>query len=96
MTSRKLTATSVQRSLTGVARSSCNVSTRPSGSRVIAFIRPGRVWTSAGITAGIDLARALIEEDLGSAETKAAAEILLVHHRRWRSIAVLRHLPIEC
>jgi transcriptional regulator GlxA family with amidase domain len=29
------------------------------------FIRDGTVWTSAGITAGIDLALALIEDDLG-------------------------------
>lgn len=29
------------------------------------FVRDGRIWTSAGITAGMDLAIALIEEDLG-------------------------------
>ena len=29
------------------------------------FIRDGAVWTSAGITAGIDLALALIADDLG-------------------------------
>jgi transcriptional regulator GlxA family with amidase domain len=29
------------------------------------FVREGRIWTSAGITAGIDLSLALIEEDLG-------------------------------
>jgi transcriptional regulator GlxA family with amidase domain len=29
------------------------------------FIREGRIWTSAGVTAGIDLALALIEQDLG-------------------------------
>src|SRR5690606_34138526 len=29
------------------------------------FVRDGDVWTSAGITAGIDLAIALIEDDLG-------------------------------
>lgn len=46
------------------------------------FVRADRVWTSAGITAGIDLALALIEEHLGSAAAKAVAEILLVHHRR--------------
>ncbi len=29
------------------------------------FVRDGGVWTSAGVTAGIDLALALVEEDLG-------------------------------
>lgn len=29
------------------------------------FIRSGNVWTSAGVTAGIDLALALVEEDFG-------------------------------
>ena len=31
------------------------------------FIRDGKIWTSAGITAGIDLALAMIAEDLGEA-----------------------------
>src|SRR6202042_1569319 len=31
------------------------------------FIKDGRIWTSAGITAGIELSLALIEEDLGEA-----------------------------
>jgi len=46
------------------------------------FIRDGDVWTSAGITAGIDLALALIEEDLGTAVARRAAQMLVVHHRR--------------
>lgn len=29
------------------------------------FVRDGHVWTSAGVTAGMDLALALVEEDLG-------------------------------
>jgi transcriptional regulator GlxA family with amidase domain len=29
------------------------------------FVRDGRVWTSAGVTSGIDLALALIEQDAG-------------------------------
>ena len=29
------------------------------------FVRDGRVWTSAGVTAGMDLALALVEDDLG-------------------------------
>ena len=46
------------------------------------FIREGEVWTSAGITAGIDLALALIEDDLGSQVARATAQQLVVHQRR--------------
>lgn len=46
------------------------------------FIRDGEVWTSAGITAGIDLALALIEEDLGADIARRVAQQLVVHQRR--------------
>jgi transcriptional regulator GlxA family with amidase domain len=46
------------------------------------FVRDGNVWTSAGITAGIDLALALIGEDLGEALARAVAQQLVVYHRR--------------
>jgi transcriptional regulator GlxA family with amidase domain len=46
------------------------------------FIRDGAIWTSAGITAGIDLALALVAEDLGEAAAKRAAQQLVVYHRR--------------
>lgn len=46
------------------------------------FIRDGAVWTSAGITAGIDLALALVAEDLGEDVAKRAAQQLVVYHRR--------------
>src|SRR5262249_57894910 len=46
------------------------------------FIREGAVWTSAGITAGIDLALALVADDLGEAVAKRAAQQLVVYHRR--------------
>ena len=46
------------------------------------FIKDGNVWTSAGITAGIDLALALIEDDLGSAVARRVAQLMLVYHRR--------------
>jgi transcriptional regulator GlxA family with amidase domain len=46
------------------------------------FCRDGNVWTSAGITAGIDLALALVEEDHGFAVAKGAAQHLVVYHRR--------------
>lgn len=46
------------------------------------FVADGRVWTSAGITAGIDLALALIEADSGSDLARAVARELVVYHRR--------------
>jgi transcriptional regulator GlxA family with amidase domain len=46
------------------------------------FIKDGDVWTSAGVTAGIDLALALIEEDLGETASRHTAQQLVVHHRR--------------
>jgi transcriptional regulator GlxA family with amidase domain len=46
------------------------------------FIRDGNVWTSAGITAGIDLALALVADDLGEGIAKRAAQQLVVYHRR--------------
>lgn len=46
------------------------------------FVRDGPIWTSAGITAGIDLALALIEEDLGLEIARQTAQQLVVYHRR--------------
>ncbi|HML11540.1 MAG TPA: DJ-1/PfpI family protein [Stellaceae bacterium] len=46
------------------------------------FVRDGGVWTSAGITAGIDLALALVADDLGEAVAKRTAQQLVVYHRR--------------
>ena len=46
------------------------------------FVRDGLIWTSAGITAGIDLALALIEDDLGAAIAKAVAREMVVYYRR--------------
>ena len=46
------------------------------------YSRDGNIWTSAGITAGIDLALALIEEDHGFAIAKGVAQHLVVYHRR--------------
>ena len=46
------------------------------------FVRDGPVWTSAGISAGIDLALALIEDDLGPEPAHKAAQQLVVHQRR--------------
>lgn len=46
------------------------------------FVRDGAVWTSAGITAGIDLALAIIAEDLGETVARSVAQQLVVYHRR--------------
>jgi transcriptional regulator GlxA family with amidase domain len=46
------------------------------------FIVDGPVWTSAGMTAGIDLALAMIENDLGADVARAVARRLVVYHRR--------------
>jgi transcriptional regulator GlxA family with amidase domain len=46
------------------------------------FIREGRVWTSAGVTAGMDLALALVEDDLGHEVAHAVACELVLHLRR--------------
>jgi transcriptional regulator GlxA family with amidase domain len=46
------------------------------------FIRDENIWTSAGITAGIDLSLALIAEDLGEEVARAVARQLVVYRRR--------------
>ena len=46
------------------------------------FTRDGDVWTSAGITAGLDLTLALIEDDLGPDVARRTAQQLVVHRRR--------------
>jgi transcriptional regulator GlxA family with amidase domain len=46
------------------------------------WIRDGEIWTSAGITAGIDLALAMIADDLGEAIALRTAQQLVVYHRR--------------
>lgn len=46
------------------------------------WTRDGDIWTSAGITAGIDLALALIADDLGEEVARKTARQLVVYHRR--------------
>jgi len=46
------------------------------------FVRDGNVWTSAGVTTGIDLALALVEEDLGRKVADSVAARLVVYARR--------------
>lgn len=46
------------------------------------FIQDGPVWTSAGMTACIDLALALVEGDLGLELSRSVARKLVIYHRR--------------
>ncbi len=46
------------------------------------YTHDGRLWTSAGISAGIDLALALIAHDLGEQVSRQVAKQLVVYHRR--------------
>jgi transcriptional regulator GlxA family with amidase domain len=46
------------------------------------FIIDGPVWTSAGMSACIDLALALVEKDAGGAVARDVAKSLVVYHRR--------------
>jgi transcriptional regulator GlxA family with amidase domain len=46
------------------------------------FVRDGNIWTSAGVTAGIDLALALVEADFGRALALAVARQLVVFLKR--------------
>jgi transcriptional regulator GlxA family with amidase domain len=53
---------------------------RVNGDRI--FLHDEGVWTSAGMTAGIDMVLALIEEDLGKDIARAVARMLVVYFRR--------------
>jgi len=46
------------------------------------YIKEGNIWTAAGLTAGIDLALMLIEDDFGSSVAKGVAKDMVVYHRR--------------
>ncbi|HTO65117.1 MAG TPA: GlxA family transcriptional regulator [Bradyrhizobium sp.] len=46
------------------------------------FVRDGSIWSSAGITAGIDLALAMVAEDLGDEIVQKTARQLVLYHRR--------------
>jgi transcriptional regulator GlxA family with amidase domain len=46
------------------------------------FIVDGTVWTSAGMTASIDLALAMVEKDHGHDVARSVARKLVVYHRR--------------
>ncbi|MEZ5258398.1 MAG: GlxA family transcriptional regulator [Ilumatobacteraceae bacterium] len=46
------------------------------------FVRSGRLWTSAGVTSGIDLALAIVEEDHGADVAQTVARWLVMFLRR--------------
>lgn len=46
------------------------------------WVRDGDVWTSAGVSAGIDLALALVEADLGREVALEVARLLVLHLKR--------------
>jgi transcriptional regulator GlxA family with amidase domain len=46
------------------------------------FVRDGDIWSSAGITAGIDLVLALVAEDYGEEIAQKTARQLVLYHRR--------------
>ena len=46
------------------------------------FVRDGNIWSSAGITAGIDLALAMVTEDYGEEIARQTARQLVLYHRR--------------
>lgn len=60
------------------------------------YVRSGHVYTSAGVTAGIDLALALVEQDWGKTTAVAVAQELVVYRRRSaRQAQVSRFLEAE-
>jgi transcriptional regulator GlxA family with amidase domain len=46
------------------------------------FITDGSLWTSAGMTAGLDLALGMVEQDLGADIARSVAHRLVMHQRR--------------
>ncbi|KVP85740.1 AraC family transcriptional regulator [Burkholderia ubonensis] len=46
------------------------------------YIVDGPIWTSAGMTAGLDLALAMVEKDLGPEAARSVAHKLVMHLRR--------------
>lgn len=46
------------------------------------FIVDGQVWTSAGMTAALDMALGMVEKDLGNEVARSVARQLVMHQRR--------------
>lgn len=59
------------------------------------FVRDGNVYTSAGITTGIDLALAMVEEDFGRRRALTIAQWLVLYARRTGTQAQLSRLLLS-
>jgi transcriptional regulator GlxA family with amidase domain len=59
------------------------------------FMRDGKAYTSAGITTGIDLALALVEEDFGRRRAMTIAQWLVLYARRTGTQAQLSRLLLS-
>ena len=46
------------------------------------FTVDGSIWSSAGMSAGLDLALALVEQDLGREIARETAKLMVLYHRR--------------
>lgn len=46
------------------------------------FVNDGQLWTSAGMTAGVDLALGMVEADFGAELAATVAKKLVLYHRR--------------
>lgn len=46
------------------------------------YIQDGRLWTSAGVTTGIDMCLAMVEQDLGTTVSQTIAKHLVIYARR--------------
>lgn len=46
------------------------------------FVRDGQLYTSAGVSSGVDLALALVEEDHGTEFVREVARSLVVYLKR--------------
>ena len=80
---RRSVASSARDDPLDVLRPACRGHTRRSRlTRVMLFVRDGNIYTSGGITAGIDLALALVEEDLGQEVMLGVARTMVVFPRR--------------
>ncbi|MDW2720371.1 helix-turn-helix domain-containing protein, partial [Klebsiella pasteurii] len=54
----------------------------PSGPQDRIFIIDERIWTSAGMTAGLDMALGMVEKDLGADVARVVAHRLVMNQRR--------------
>jgi transcriptional regulator GlxA family with amidase domain len=46
------------------------------------YVQDGKLWSSAGVTAGIDMALAMVKQDLGKAVTSQVAKMMVVYSHR--------------